>query len=183
MRIIIIFTVILSLLFISCNKQSNQINYSNNNTVSNAISIKADTMLVKSLTNKQYGKDKYTILKLYDLDSNGYYTARRLELIKNSKLISSIPIPSPEDVKNFEILKIEETNQGFFISIFWGGGNNMYNHIYYFVFIDEQFYLNKIEKEHQFKASNNDFDEESKTIDVKNKISFSEFRIIDYLDY
>ena len=140
-------------------------------------------MLVKSLTNKQYGKDKYTILKLYDLDSNGYCITRRLELIKNSKLISSISIPSPVDVKNFEILKIEETNQGFFISIFWGGGNNIYNHIYYFVFIDGEFYLQRVKENYQFPNGVDGYDSKTKVQNIENKIPFSEFKIVDYLYY
>lgn len=176
---IMIFISILPLFCTACNKQNNkleQINIKITELQRND-SIKLDTFSVLLLNNKQYNNYTYSILELYDVE----FVNSHIELIKDKEIKASISIPSPENVKNFQIEKIYETNNGFNISIFYGGGDNMYDIVYYFVFTNGEFYLNKIEKGHQFKVRNNYYDEERETIEINNKIPFSDFKIKEFL--
>jgi hypothetical protein len=179
----IIFTLLGSLLLIACNGQEKAMNEATY-PIEVSIVSKSDTISVYNLANKQYGNDKYVILKLYDTDSNGHWTKSRwLELVKNDKRIAKIPMPeSNYELKNFKIVKIDNTTNGFCLSINWGGGNNIYDIFYYFIFINGDFYLQNIRKIHHFDNGIDGYNEETKVKTISSQIRFSEFRITDYLD-
>jgi len=114
---------------------------------------------------------------LSDTDELGY-RIKKIVVTQNSKTIASILLPNPEDVKNFSVTKIEETKNGFKISINWGGGNYIYDMVYFFAYKSGQFYLNSIE-------TNNygpDTDVARKTKKINPPIPIDKFDIISYLD-
>ena len=55
----------------------------------------------------------------------------------------SLPI-ADFDVKNFSVDTIEEINNGFKLSVNWGGGNDFYGRDFYFEYVENSFYLGKL---------------------------------------
>lgn len=107
-------------------------------------------------------KDYYRVTHLYDLDKNGYKidSTHRIVLSKNDKTISNLQMPTSDNVKNFSISNILETPNGFAILTNWGGGNFFYNKEFYFVFKENQFYLDNI------KTTNFVLDAQSETTSI-----------------
>lgn len=106
-----------------------------------------DTLSILQLTNKLYGNSDFKVLRICNLDNEGYQNkvTSRIELTQENKTVASISLPIPdEEVKNFSVTKIEETKNGFEIAVNWGGGNNIYDVEFYFTFRDNQFYLDEI---------------------------------------
>ncbi|WP_259016613.1 hypothetical protein [Emticicia fluvialis] len=103
-----------------------------------------DTLSVLSLRNKQYTSLNYKVLKVCDLDNEGYHikSTCRIELTQQHKTIASIKLPVADvEVRNFSVSKIEEINSGFKIVVDWGGGNYFFEREFYFTFKDKRFYL------------------------------------------
>ena len=132
--------IILSVLSFSCMGQNVQDNWKKN-----AKSI--DTLSVLFLKNKRYGGTKYRLLQLCNLDNERYQiqSTSRIELTREHELVASTLLPLPDEIKNFSVTKIAETQSGFEISINWGGGNNIYDIEFNFTFRDNLFYLDKVE--------------------------------------
>lgn len=140
-----------------------------------------DTLSILPLMSEAYGNTNYKLLQLCSLDSKGYQiiSTRRIELIQESKLIASISLPiADEDVKNFSIKKIAETKKGFEVVINWGGGKNIYDVKFNFIFRDHQFYLDEV----LTSKYGPDTDEATLLKKINPPISIDKFKIIDYLE-
>ena len=193
---VLIFSILL-LFCISCGKQNTQ--NSDKNVVQtdtllwqNALSsdknvvrtdsliVLVDTLSMLQLNNKIYSGSDYKVLELYDLDSQGYDidSTRRIELTRDNKTLATISLPTSCEVNNFGIDTIMETKSGFRINVSWGGGNWIYTIDFYFVFKNNQFYLNKVK--HILYRQN--LDKEIKTIKKINPpILMDKFDILQYL--
>lgn len=136
--------IMLSVFCLSCKGQNIQDSGKNKRTKE---AMPIDTISILSLKNKQYGSNNYKVLQLCNLDSEGYQnkSTSRIDLTKSNKAVCSISLPIPdEEVKNFSVTKIVETTNGFEVAVNWGGGNNIYDVDFSFVFRDSQFYLDEI---------------------------------------
>lgn len=122
------------------------------NKETNAISfIKSiDTLSVLKLKGDRYKETKYQVLKLYNFDKDLF----SIEVVKNQSLLKIIKLPSVEDVKNFSVSAMIETNDGFKILTNWGGGNYFYKREFSFVFIGNEFYFSSLMKESYKQNSN-----------------------------
>lgn len=169
--------VVLSIFCLSCGGQNIQ-NTKKKNT-KEVLSI--DTLSVLPLTNKQYGSSHYKILRLCNLDSEGYQivSTKRIELSEGNKTVASISLPVPdEEVKNFSVTKVAETKHGFKIAINWGGGNYIYDIEFYFAFRGHQFYLESI--------ITNNYGPDKKGVRITKRISppapIDEFNMLYYIN-
>lgn len=134
-----------------------------------------DTLSVLNLEGKQYGNVRYQLLKLYNIDND----LTSIEIVKNQDSLNTINLPSSEDVKNFSVSKIVQTNDGFKILANWGGGNNFYKREFDFLYKDGEFYFSNIVKEHYVQ----DVNKEIRTIEkISPLISLSKFDISLYIE-
>lgn len=136
--------ICLLLILLSCVSCSSQVVKFGNKEISNQ---QVDILSTLTLKNQQYNSVEFKVIHLYNVDENGYRidSTNRVELVSNTKIITSILLPIvDEDIKNFAVTSIEETNTGFKIIVDWGGGNNYYSREFYFVFKGNQFYLSQI---------------------------------------
>jgi hypothetical protein len=89
-----------------------------------------------------------------------------------------LPVPD-EDVKNFSVNEIIETESGFKIAVNWGGGNYFYSRNFYFTFKENQFYFDSIK-------INNYIQDTDKKINttkiISPSISIDKFDILLYLE-
>ncbi len=172
--------IILLVFCISCNGQSVQYGSSNRSTKDGTPII--DTLSIVSLKNKQYEGVDYKVLRLCNLDSSGYWidTSRRIELTRENKTVVSISLPIPdEDLKNFSITKLEETDSGFKVVANWGGGNNFYGREFCFTFKGEQFYLDSL----KMSSYTQEPEKENKTIKtISPSIPIDAFDIFQYFE-
>ena len=171
--------IIISIFCVWCNGQIIQNNEKNKNTKG---VIPMDTLSILQLTNNQYGSSNYKVLRLCNLDSNGYWidSTRRIELTRDNKTLVSFSLPVPdEEVKNFSVSRIAETKSGFIIVADWGGGNYFFGRKFYFNFRDNQFYLDSLKM-------NSHVQEPEKETCVTKKISppipIDKFGIFQYLE-
>lgn len=182
--------LVLSVVFISCNGQSNKLkkieyksglNLKSVDTVTHR-SLSVDTLSQLSLKNSHYGNIKFKVLQLCDIDSSGYWidTTRRIDLTKRQTVVASFRLPiSDVDIVNFSVSKISETDSGFKIVVNWGRGNNLYGRSFYFVFVGSKFYFSKLER----KVYNQDSQKEKKTtIKIVPPIPIENFDIFKYLN-
>ena len=141
--------------------------------------ITIDTISVLSFRNELYLN--YKILQLYNLEDGGnkINSTNRIELTKENKTIDIIFLPSSEDIKNFSLSKIEETNDGFKIVVNWGGGNYFYGKEFYFKFKNGRFYFNRFQINNCILAPKK---ETRKTKVVFPPLSINKFNILNYLD-
>ena len=126
--------IMISVFCLSCKGQNILDSWKNKRTKE---AMPIDTIFILSLKNKQYGSNNYKVLQLCNLDSEGYQnkSTSRIDLTKNNKAVCSISLPIPdEEVKNFSITKMVETTNGFEVAVNWGGGNNIYDLDFSFVF-------------------------------------------------
>lgn len=138
-----IICVVLSMLCVSCVGQR----VHDGNKKKTEESLLKDTLFILPLKNRQYEQLDYKILRLCNLDSerNQIKSTRRIELIRGNKAVASLSLPVPdEEVKNFSVNEITETEKGFKIVVNWGGGNYFYGREFYFNFKDTQFYLDSL---------------------------------------
>lgn len=139
-----LFYIMISVFCVSCNGQNIQ-DIRKNKSSKEAMPI--DTLSILPLTNKLYGNSIYKVLRLCNLDKEGYQNkvTSRIELTRDNKTVASIPLPIPDqEVKNFSVTKIAETKNGFEIAVNWGGGKYIYDVVFYFTFRDKQFYIDEI---------------------------------------
>lgn len=100
--------------------------------------------LIKSSAIKIY-QDDYIVIHLQENEN----FARRVEIIKNGIKIASFNTPVPDDeVKNFRVLNIKATKNGFNMEMSYGGGNDLYNSTHTFEFIEAELYLTVVKSTH-----------------------------------
>ncbi|WP_243347616.1 hypothetical protein [Parabacteroides sp. FAFU027] len=100
-----------------------------------------DVLKNVALKNDIYFKAICKVQLVYSDKSNRKY----IQLSQDNKLTTSIRLPIPDDeVKNFSVDKIEETNTGFKLNVSWGDMYYYYNREFYFCFINKKFYLSEI---------------------------------------
>ena len=139
-----------------------------------------DTLIILKLLNKRHGQQKYSLVMVntpeLDADSN---RIKRISLTTNNVEIASLHLPNSENVKNFEVYKIQETSDGFVILTTWGGGNFIYNVNFYSEFKGNSFVFTKVETE----MYGPDIDNENLPIErFKKEIPFEEFVLMAYFD-
>jgi hypothetical protein len=133
MRII---TMILLLFSVSCQCQSDRKVAEFAKDTSQKVS---DTLFLLSL--KNIPQNDYKVLYLSFSESSG----DKIRLMNDDTIVSDISLPiSDFDVKNFSVNRIEEINNGFKLSVNWGGGNDFYGRDFYFEYVENSFYLEKL---------------------------------------
>lgn len=172
--------ILLCAFFLSCKGQMvEQENHSK--AISNFQEKNIATLSVLNLKGKQYDKDvNYRVLSLYSLDDKGYRitSTRRIELRKNDSILATIKLPNSEDVKNFSVSKIKQTNIGFKIVVNWGGGNFFYRREFEFEFIENHFFLDYVRMSFYYHK------DDKKVIigkQITPPIPIQKFKILDYL--
>ena len=167
----------LSLLCMSCRGQNIQHKADNSKTEKVT---PIDTVSILPLRNKHYSPFSYVILRLElsDFDKSGH-SIKKIAVTQNNKTVASILLPNSEDVKNFSISEIAETERGFKIVVDWGGGNYFYGRKFYFTIKGNQFYLDSLE----MNSYTQEREKETKTTKKINPpIPIGKFDIISYLD-
>ena len=138
-------------------------------------SIPSRTEIIDTLNVLTLKEKRYKIAHLGNRD-NG---REQIQLLKNNIQISSILLPvADEEVKNFSVNKMEETQKGFKISVDWGGGNYFYERIFFFSYKENKFYLDTLE------INNFTQEPEKKTTITKAinpPIEISKLNIFDYI--
>jgi len=87
----------------------------------------------------------------------------KVQLLKNDSAITTLSLPmSDVEVKNFSLDKFEETNTGFNFYVSWGGGNYLYQSIFYFEYKEGMFYLSKVGKRDYILKSEKEISTEEK---------------------
>ncbi len=171
--------IILSVFCVSCNGQNIQNSEKNKSTRGAKL---MDTLSILPLISKQYSNSDYKVLRLCNLDGEGYQikSTERLEMTQQNKVVASISLPIPdEDIKNFSVSKIEETDGGFKIVTDWGGGNYFYGREFYFTFKNSQFYLDSL----KVKSYTQEPEKETKTTKkISPQIPIDKFNILLYLE-
>ncbi len=100
-----------------------------------------DTLTALALKNEIYGRDRYKVLHLQMIDS----FERIIRVLKNDTEIAAVALPRADDeLKNFSLVGIEETQEGFSVTADWGGGNYFYTRVFYFAFRNDTFFLERI---------------------------------------
>lgn len=127
----------------------------------------------------QVGQSNVTIIPLKDTDTIYWIdnTENRDYLqIQSSSNRLNLPI-SDLEVKNFSLDKIESTEDGFDLSISWGGGRNIYFIKYKFIKVGDVFFLDLINGDFKF-------DEKLSQISILflYPIAFSDVTLTDYID-
>ena len=137
MKVLIFIILLISCM--SCSKQHSQ--NSDKKVVdidtSSILALRIDTVSMLQLRNKIYGDSDYKVLRLFDLDNEGYDigSTSRIELTENNNIVVSLLFPRPDaEPANFGVDTIMETKNGFKIIFSWGGGNYFYRREFYFVF-------------------------------------------------
>ena len=87
-------------------------------------------------------------LREYKVIQRNIDNENRLEILKNNEKLYSVHVPNGEEVKNFVIDSITETDKGFKILYLYGGGRYIYHGKLFFEYEDNDFYLKRAEKEH-----------------------------------
>jgi hypothetical protein len=130
----------------------------------------SDTLDVLVLKQEKYN-DIYKIIHLERTENR----REQILILENNILTSSISLPIPdEEVKNFSVNKIEETQKGFKISIDWGGGNYFYERCFFFILKNNQFYLDNITYRNNFKKS--------KRLKIYPLVEISKFNMVDFIE-
>lgn len=140
MRFIFIVFILLDFFWSLSYAQTNR-----NINISKAIEkLSIDTLLRVPLKGTIYNNNHFTVLKLCDLDSKGYWidSSKRIELVKGNQKVASFSLPIPDiGIKNFSVDEIQQTKTGFIIVATWGGGNDLYGREFHFIYKNKQFYF------------------------------------------
>ena len=133
-----------------------------------------DTIKVIILKNKIYKGFEFKIIDLEDIE-NSY----RKIILKHNDIEYNLCLLNQDDFNGFAIDWIKENKQGFEISIEYG--SRIYkNKNFYFVFKNNNFYLNKIKLSEFDKFYPEKF--KYKTIKFNKQIQFNEFNMLDYIN-
>ncbi len=113
-----------------------------------------------ALKNSIYKDNEY---KLLYLKTYGESSGDKVQLLKNDSAITTLSLPiSDVEVKNFSLYEFEETNKGFNFYVSWGGGNYLYQSIFYFEYKEGMFYLSKVGKRDYILESEKEISKEEK---------------------
>jgi hypothetical protein len=168
MRIIMI--ILLLLFSVSCQGQSEKKVAESIKVASQKVS---DTLSVLSL--KNIPQNNYIVLYLSFSESS----EDKIRLMKYDTIVSDISLPITDvDVKNFSVDKIKETNNGFKLSVNWGGGNDFYGRDFYFEFVKNSFYLNRLESKSYHLDSKKEISREERIIPP---VSINKFILSEYI--
>lgn len=168
MRIIMI---ILLLFSVSCQGQPEKKVAESTKVVSQKVS---DTLSVLSL--KNIAQDDYKVLYLSFSESS----EDKIRLMKDDTIVSDISLPITDvDIKNFSVDKIEEINNGFKLSVNWGGGNDFYGRDFYFEYVKNSFYLNRLKSKSYHLDSEKEISKEEKIIPP---VSINRFVLSEYIE-
>ncbi|MCE2502638.1 MAG: hypothetical protein J4G05_01035 [Chlorobi bacterium] len=153
------FIVIVFLLFsISCQNQVTKGKFKDDIRKEYVVISSDSSSLV--LKNSIYKDNKY---KLLYLKTYGENSGDKVQLLKNDSAITTLSLPiSDVEVKNFSLNKFEETNKGFNFYVSWGGGNYLYQSIFYFEYKEGMFYLSKVGKRDYILKSEKEISTEEK---------------------
>lgn len=131
-----IITMILLLFSVSCQGQSDRKVTESTKYTSQKV---LDTLFFLSL--KNIPDSDYKVLYLSSSES----LEDKIRLINDDIIVADISLPIADfDVKNFSVDTIEEINNGFKLSVNWGGGNDFYGRDFYFEYVENSFYLGKL---------------------------------------
>jgi hypothetical protein len=124
-------------------------------------------------------KIKYVLIDniIMNVDENSE-EVRQLLCMRNDILIHTIDVPNSLDCSGFSINWIKKNRQGFEISIEYGTVN-YWHKIFYFIYINESFYLYKIESGTFNKNSPELYYKQSDTV---NLLPINKFSITNYCD-
>ncbi len=165
--------VIILMINVSC---QGQINKKDASTITTKFYKGVDTLSALTLNGKKYQNSRYTILHLLSKENE----REQLKVLKNSNLIALIPLPiSDEELKNFSVNNIAETQNGFKIDVSWGGGNYFYCREFHFIFQNELFYLDNIKLSNYSQQSEKEINTINK---VYPKVPIKKFNITTYLN-
>jgi|GEM_PF-292024 len=165
--------IFLSIFFVSCQGQVKKKEGEINTVPSHQAKI-IDTLSVSTLNGEQYGGVHYKVLNLYNNKSDESY----LELLRNDNNSIKVSLPNSEDVKNFSVNSITNTDSGFKIAVNWGGGNYFYKRRFSFNYTNDQFVLDNVWM--SFYRQEDD-KEEHINKQITPSIPIEKFKILDYL--
>ncbi len=134
---------------------------------------KVDTLYFLSLKDRQYHNSQYEILCLCNSENEMY-----IQIKKDQKMFTRLNFPKPDEVKNFTISNVVNTDNGFKVYATWGGGCCFYERKFMFKFSEECFSLETVIQS----SYNQELDEKKKVIkSIVPTISIKEFNIYDYI--
>ncbi|MFZ6663661.1 hypothetical protein [Peijinzhouia sedimentorum] len=131
-RIVIIILIFVSL---SCDGQ----------TVRDSSIVKSSKLVVLDTLSRLKLEEGFEVLQLVLENS----PSDKIRIVRKTKIIGELSLPIPDvEVKNFSVDKIERTEEGFVLTVNWGGGKTFYKQSFYFELNDAEktFYLESIIK-------------------------------------
>lgn len=135
-----------------------------------------------------YFPDDTTFIKLKKINVNlldirsDSLNNRTLIICHNKKNINEISLPTQDDIQGFSINWIKETENGFEISIEYGGSSRYYNKIFRFIFKNGNFELKYILINTFDKQNPEDEDSYFTKIDtLRSPVHVDDFKMENYL--
>lgn len=175
-KIIIFLFCFINIFYFSYDKNIFINNLNNYNIQNLSNKFICDTIKILNLKDYPiYKGNKYVIV--YGISCDKKYE-KRIFVLKNDNIISTIYLPSEEEVKNFGVNKISEIYEGFSIYIDAGGGNYFYNRELNFRFINDKFYFIGGSLENYIWDIDSIY---CRSIKVKDPIELDSFYIMEYL--
>ena len=127
-----------------------------------------DTLYVLEFKNNFYEEG---LFKVFHLSDHTGKSRDRIELHKNDSIMAVLELPIPNDeVKNLSVNEIKEEKDGFSFTVSWGGGKDYYLYTYFFIYDQNNFFLNRVIEE-KMPVDNEDGYLKEKAMNPRIKIS------------